>query len=294
MQNNFVQMEPCTMETIDTAFYRFINEKLDITCTTNEGWKKVPVKWVTPERAYQIKSDPDARDGEGSLVFPLMTIHRASVAKDPAKKGHYQANLAPLRNRRLVGYEIQQSKTRAYASRQSVKLNDGFQPNFLVKKEVERPVYRYYYVPIPVYVTVNYELNIITNYQQQMNEIQQKLINVGSGQNYFVISQSNYNFECFMDMNFNIDNNPANMAEEERKYTSKVSTRILGYLIGEGDNKEDSLVQIVENYVDIGFPTERVISKNNRVYPVQVDQATDIAQQNAIIESEHTPLIEGD
>jgi hypothetical protein len=286
------------METIDTAFYRFINETLNISCTTNEGWKKVPVKWVTPERAYQIKSDPDARDGEGTLVFPIMTIHRASVAKDPSKKGSYQANLGPLRNRRLAGYEIQQSKTRAYASRDSVKIQDGFQPNFLIKKEVSKPVYKYYYTPIPIYITVNYELNIITNYQQQINEIHQKLINVGSGQNYFVISEAGYNFECFMEMNFNIDSNPSSMSEDERKYTSKVTTRILGYLIGDGDNKDDSQVKIVENTVEIAFPTERVVSKNNRVYPRAFDQDVSLSiqteQQSQEEEIKHTPTIDGD
>jgi hypothetical protein len=271
MQNKTIQFTPCTMETIDFAFYNFINEKLNIFTVTNDGWKKVPALWVTPERAYQIKYRDDLRDGESSLVFPLMTIHRSGVSKDPNMKGQFQANLAPLRNRYFIANELNQPKTNDYARAQSVREN-RFAPqlNFLVKKESKKQIYKYYKVPIPVYVTVNYEINIITNYQQQTNEILQKLINVGSGQNYFIIEKDGYRFESFMQQEFSTDSNVASMGEEERKYTSKVTTKVLGYLIGEGLN-QDQQIEIHENIVDIKFPQERVLSSK----PVSVPRLND-------------------
>ena len=40
------EIMPSTLETIDRAFYDWINETLDISSTTNKGWNKVPLIWV--------------------------------------------------------------------------------------------------------------------------------------------------------------------------------------------------------------------------------------------------------
>ena len=50
-----VTFMPSTVETIDQAFFKFIDEELNISSTTNKGFKKVPVIWVSAERAFQIK-----------------------------------------------------------------------------------------------------------------------------------------------------------------------------------------------------------------------------------------------
>ena len=52
-----IEIEPSTIETIDTGFFRWVDETLNIHVTTNSGWDKVPVLWVSAERAYQIKHD---------------------------------------------------------------------------------------------------------------------------------------------------------------------------------------------------------------------------------------------
>ena len=50
-----VQFMPSTIETIDFALYDWLNEDLEVFCTTNEGWKRVPLIWSMPERSFQIK-----------------------------------------------------------------------------------------------------------------------------------------------------------------------------------------------------------------------------------------------
>ena len=67
---------PSTIETIDTAFFRWLDEELDIFASSNQGWNKVPVIWVASERAYQIKNNKDLRDDKGRLKLPMMTINR--------------------------------------------------------------------------------------------------------------------------------------------------------------------------------------------------------------------------
>ena len=51
-----IEFEASTLETIDRAFYKFIDEELNLFATSNDGFKKVPVLWVTAERAFQIKA----------------------------------------------------------------------------------------------------------------------------------------------------------------------------------------------------------------------------------------------
>ena len=83
---------PSTLETIDTAFYNFLNDRLALSTDTLTGFRKVPVIWVSAERAHQIKNNPELRDDRGELIYPLMTIYRQSVQKDPTFKGSFQAN----------------------------------------------------------------------------------------------------------------------------------------------------------------------------------------------------------
>ena len=51
----------------------------------------------------------------------------------------------------------------------------------------------------------------------------------------------------------------AEMGEEERSYETEVQLRILGYLMGQGSNDNKPKVTVVENFVDVKIPRERVI-----------------------------------
>ena len=62
-----IEFMPSSLETIDGAMLKFIDEELNLSTTTNDGFKKVPVLWVTAERAFQIKHNKDLRDKEETL-----------------------------------------------------------------------------------------------------------------------------------------------------------------------------------------------------------------------------------
>ena len=87
-------MTPSTIENIDLAIYKLINEDFDLHTRTNTGFKKVPVLWMSPERAVNSK-DKDIRDSVGKLKLPLITVDRASFNKDPQFKGGWQAHIFP-------------------------------------------------------------------------------------------------------------------------------------------------------------------------------------------------------
>ena len=69
--------------------FNWIEQELDLFTTTNKGWKKVPLIWASPERAYFSKEKKDLYDLDGTLIYPIMSIERTSIAKKPDKKGKY-------------------------------------------------------------------------------------------------------------------------------------------------------------------------------------------------------------
>ena len=75
------EIQPSTLETIDYAFYDFINEYMNLRANTNKGWKKVPIIWSTPERAFlsKNKQEPPIFDDDGTLIYPLISISRTLV-----------------------------------------------------------------------------------------------------------------------------------------------------------------------------------------------------------------------
>ena len=93
-----VPFQPSTLETIDFAMYRFLDEELNLYTSTNKGWEKVPVIWSSAERAYQVKNQKELRDQDGTLILPLITIERSSVIKDLEKKGTVWANVPPIKD----------------------------------------------------------------------------------------------------------------------------------------------------------------------------------------------------
>ena len=82
-----IPFQPSTIETFDRAIFKWLEQEMDIFCTTNNGWEKVPTIWASAERAFMSKNNREYRDTEGGIVFPAITIERTSMVKDPAFKG---------------------------------------------------------------------------------------------------------------------------------------------------------------------------------------------------------------
>ena len=86
---------PSTIEDIDRALYNFVNDDLNIFCNTNEGFRKVPVLFASPERAFSIKDDPELRKNGRTLEYPLISIVRGQMVNNPSNKGKYGVYIPP-------------------------------------------------------------------------------------------------------------------------------------------------------------------------------------------------------
>ena len=262
-----IPFQPSAIETIDRAMFTWLDEEMNVFCTTKDGWEKVPTIWASPERAFMSKDDKDYRDEEGGIIFPAITIERTGMVKDPAFKGIVQSHVQSFpdyRNGALpVARTMNQFKTAKFANKNSARkwnstVGHG-QLNFKYKKENKQIVYKTHSMPVPVYVTVMYSINVKSLYQQQMNEIMQPFIVKTGGINHFMIEQDEHRFEAFFQQDFSQENNVSSMAEEERKFESKFDIKVLGYLIGAENNDEQPKLSIRENAVEYRFQRERVI-----------------------------------
>lgn len=265
-----VSFMPSTIETIDRAFLDFIDNKLDIFATTNKGWEKVPVLWVSAERAFQIKRDKGLRDSKGILKLPLITIERKGMKKDPAMKGVAWAHIPETNDEKggalTVARRIKQDKTSNFLNADSAKKEGTLSSPTVGEGQVNFPreqsgkiVYETVTMPVPTYVVVDYDVVIRTEYQQQINNIITPFITKTGQINNFMLRHEGHMFEGFIQGDFGQSSNVAQLNEDERMYETSINIKVLGYLIGEGPNRERPKLTLRENAVEVKIPRERVI-----------------------------------
>ena len=64
-------------------------------------------------------------------------------------------------------------------------------------------------------------------------------------------------------MYISYNNNVSNLGEDERQFTSEITIRVLGYLIGEGNPDDKPIVTKTESIVEVTYPRETVVPADN-------------------------------
>lgn len=268
-------MAPSTLETVDRAFYEYIDSVIDAYTSTGEDFSKTPVIWQSAERAFQIKNDKDLRDKDGKIKLPVITIERSSITKDPQQHGKLTATLAPLEGASggswMVARRINHEKTAMFASSNSMRKTGGdlgkaslpstnaTSAQRYFPTENNHVVYESISVPLPVYVNISYSVVIKTLYQQHINEILMPFITKTGNWNLAEIEYDSHVYEAFFPTEFGANNNVSDLGETERLFETKFDVRVLAYLIGQGTNQQGPEQGIVENIVKIRLPREQVI-----------------------------------
>ena len=256
-----VGMLASSIETIDMAVTSWMKEDLNLSARTNAGYAEVPIFWQAPERAYQIKSEKSLRDSSGALVLPVIGVERTGIVKDPQRKGSYQANIFSKYNegrtgRMVIARRIKQDKTRNFAVATGTRNNTDSKLQNYYPRINKQVVIQSLSIPIPVYVNVEYKIVIKTEYQEQMNQLVQPFMTRTGQINSFLMRRNGHIYEAFIDQNFTHNNNIGNLAEDIRMFETTINLRILGYLIGDGENDDRPLIELEESVVEVTFPRE--------------------------------------
>lgn len=251
---------PSTMETIDTALTTFIND-LKIACDTNEGFKKVPVIWTSAERSFQVKDNKDLRDSSGTLIKPVITIERANINKNLARKGALYAAVPEVSDAKggviTIARVIKQDKTQNF---QNARAKRNYNQKNMRDRTANKTVYETITIPIPVYIEVSYKVTLYAEYQQQINEMISPFITQPGGINLVKIKHDGHGYEAFIQEAYGVNNNLTNLTTEERKFQTNIEIKVLGYIIGNDKNEEQPKIVRRENAVEVKIPRERVIT----------------------------------
>jgi len=283
MPSNKAVLKPSNFETIDSSVFEWVDKVLDVFAHRNDGFRKVPVIWLTAERAFQMKNNKEIRsDDSEALIFPLITIERTTVEKTKVSERPIPGHLFPKKEYPedykggafYVAQRIQQDRTRNFAGadrlRGEVKqVNFPNRDQFGRKIENKKVVYKVMSIPMPTYYDITYNINLRTDYQQQMNELMQPFMTFAGGINQFMLHRDGHSYEAFIQDGYDSENNLANLAEDEKKYETTIKLKVIGQIVGAGQNQDGPRVTIRENKVQVRFPREHVMLGDINDYGVK-------------------------
>ena len=112
---------------------------------------------------------------------------------------------------------------------------------------------------MPTFVEVTYEIKMITEYQQQMNEIVSVLMSRFSTPVAFKIEHEGNVYEVFGDETFTNESNNSGLNTDERMFKSTTTMTVLGYILGAGDNEDVPAVIKRESAAEVSIGRERVV-----------------------------------
>ena len=254
------------IEDIDIALVDWVKD-LELSTFTNEGFIKTNVLWQTPERAFQIKNNKELRDDAGAIKLPLVSVERTGISKDPSRKGSFQAHIYSSdkngrTGRMIIAQKIVADKTQNFAIASGARSTINVKRQRYYPRSNKKVVVKSLSIPIPVYVNVDYKIVIKTEYQQQINDLMAPFITRTGQINSFVMRRNGHLYEAFIDQGFTHNNNVNNLQEEARLFTSEITIKVLGYLVGEGASDDRPIVRVDENVVEYQFPSESEVPTN--------------------------------
>ena len=264
-------LKPSTLEDIDAAIYEFVNDSLNVFCDTNEGFEKVPVIFAGAERAYQIKNQQELRKNGRSLEYPIISIIRTSLTKNPENKGRYGVYIPPYFDFYKkdgavpIARQVQQGKSRERANATAVRKYGQSTFPF----DNEKVVYETLFIPNPTFVELVYQVKMISNYQQQMNQMLAPFLSGFSTPAVFNITYEGNTYEAFVEPDFANESNNAALGTDERVFKSTVTIKVLGHIIGADKNQETPSVAVVESAAEVTIGRERTVMEDKPEFQAQ-------------------------
>lgn len=254
-------LEPSAIENIDLAVYRWLDQQMDLNATTNKGWNKVPVIWVSGERSFQIKNKKELRQNDGAFILPVITVKRISINKDLKIKGIFPGNVVPnlFDDQYILIKQVNQEKTTNFANADTQKKLG--QQNF--KRDNKKVVYGFKSIKFPVQAMFEYTIQIQTEYQQQMNELMQPFLVFTGAANYFIIENEGHRYEAKLDTSYEIEHNGDKLEEQERIFKTTIKLSVVGHLVNAGVNENEPSVFYRENAVEVKIPREYILTNEN-------------------------------
>ena len=76
--------------------------------------------------------------------------------------------------------------------------------------------------------------------------------------NFVRLIEKDHRYEGFIQENYASNDNLSDFSGDERKFETKINLKVIGYIVGEGKNREKPHYSIRENAVEVKIPRERI------------------------------------
>ena len=227
------------LEDIDYALKYYFENVIKPIVTQDGNLISVPITYGSPERWQSVQADGYYRDTNGKAVFPLILFKRTNIEKN-----------------RTLGNKIDGNKVHNFQVFETRYNQKNQYDNFSVLTN-RKPSKQYYVSVVPDYVTVSYDVVILTNFIEQNNKLIEA-IEFASDSYWGDVNR--WHFRTSLD-SFGITNT-VNTGEDRIASTS-VTLKVNGYLIADSINKELANSDVYYSPAQIVFGLETIQSDSN-------------------------------
>jgi hypothetical protein len=227
------------LEDIDYALKYYFENVIKPIVTQDGNLISVPVMYGSPERWQSVQADGYYRDTNGKAIFPLILFKRTSIEKN-----------------RTLGNKIDGNKVHNFQVFETRYNQKNQYDNFSVLTN-RKPPKQYYVSVVPDYVTVSYDVIMLTNFVEQNNKLIEA-IEFASDSYWGDVNR--WHFRTSLD-SFGVTNT-INTGEDRIASTS-VTLKVNGYLIADSINKELANSDVYYSPAQIVFGLETIQSDSN-------------------------------
>lgn len=309
ISTNFVEFPSCHIEDIDKAIFNLFDKDLPLLYTQKNDTQRVPIIFATGERFALIARKKPLRDRSNALILPVISILRTNVqmvqefgaAIAPDVPIIIKKQISPedhVYQRLLNKFGFQNSddlasstsfvdassKTGSAPGRIATRRpgvgaepSSKMQSGNILQAHLGNNLYEIYEIPPPVFVTVDYEITLWTQYMQEMNN----LISVIARESHFhaipsyrIETEKGYYFVAYFDRAFANQSNFDEFSEEERLVRTSFTVKVPGYIFGSPYKSAPNPIRKFVSAPQISFET---IFSNDEALP---DAYAKIASNN--------------
>jgi hypothetical protein len=220
------------LEDIDYALMYYFKNVIKPVVSQDGNLISVPVMYGSPERWQSVQADGYYRDTNGRAVFPLILFKRTNIEKNRTLGNKIDGNLASL-------FQVFESR---YNQR-----NQYDQFSVLTNRI---PSKQYYVSVVPDYVTINYDVVILTNFVEQNNKLIEAIEYASDS---YWGDANRWQFRTSLD-SFGVTN--IINTGEDRISSTTVSLKVNGYLIADSINQHLSDTNMHYSPAQIVFTLE--------------------------------------
>jgi len=255
---------PCGLEDVDVSIFTLFDKEIAITIGGKDSQeiKKVPIVFAAGEKWAMLKKGRPLRDKNNTLILPLVTIARSSIAQekdDVTGRGiNQQTGEIVIRRRLDKSDRSYQNLINKYLilNQSNVAITSGSQysasQSFITGRTVgslekdlatrsgalllsnrKNNVFETLVVPSPQFYSVKYQITIWAQYTQHMNQIIEKIMSsfLPQAQSWKLTTTKGYWFVAsFEGGAFNIENNFDDMSAAERYMKCSFEVKVPAYI----------------------------------------------------------------